>query len=94
MIVRIANEAQYRVDDAHHHRLDDLDNEVVAAVERGDEDGFRATFDELLRFVRTEGEELPEDDLHPSDFFLPPADLTFGEARDEFPGEGLIPEPA
>ena len=94
MIVRISNEGQYRLDDGHHGRLDELDDAVVKAVETGDEDGFHAAFEELLHFVRTEGEPLDADDLEPSEFILPPADLTLPEAREEFTGEGLIPDPA
>jgi hypothetical protein len=93
VIVRISNEGQYRLDDSHHARLDELDDAVVAAVERDDEDGFHATFEELLHLVRTEGEPLDADDLEPSEFILPPADLTFPEAQEEFSGEGLIPDP-
>ncbi len=33
-----------------------------------------------------------EDELEPSDLILPPADLTFAEAKEEFTGEGLIPD--
>jgi PspAA-like protein len=94
VIVRISNEGQYRLDDGHHHRLDELDNAVVTAVESGDEDGFHARFEELLHFVRTEGEPLDADDLEPSEFILPPADLTLAEAGAEFSGDGLIPDPA
>ena len=94
MIVRISNEGQYRLDDSCHARLNELDDAVVAAVERGDEDAFHAAFEELLHFVRTEGEPLEADDLEPSEFILPPADLTFVEAGQEFSGEGLIPDPA
>jgi hypothetical protein len=94
VIVRISNEGQYRLDDSHHQRLDDLDNTVVRAVEGDDEDGFHAAFEELLHFVRTEGEPLEADDLEPSEFILPPPDLTLAEAGEEFSGEGLIPEPA
>lgn len=96
MIVRISNEAQYELDDAHHTRLDDLDDAVVAAVEADDEDAFHERFEELLRFVRAEGRSLADDELHGSDYILPPADLTFPEARDAglFTGEGLIPDPA
>jgi hypothetical protein len=93
VIVRISNEGQYRLDDGHHHRLDALDDAVVQAVESGDEDGYHATFEQLLHFVRTEGEPLDADDLEPSEFILPPADLTFAEAGAEFSGEGLIPDP-
>jgi hypothetical protein len=94
VIVRISNEGQYRLDDGHHHRLDELDDAVVQAVAADDEDGFHAAFEELLHLVRTEGEPLDADDLEPSEFILPPADLTLEEARAEFSGEGLIPDPA
>jgi hypothetical protein len=94
VIVRISNEGQYRLDDGHHQRLNELDDAVVAAVERGDEDAFHASFEELLHMVRTEGQPLDADDLEPSEFILPPADLTFVEAGEEFSGDGLIPDPA
>jgi hypothetical protein len=93
VIVRISNEGQYRLDDSLHARLDELDNAVVAAVQADDEDGFHAAFEELLHVVRSEGEPLDADDLEPSEYILPPADLTFVEAGEEFSGEGLIPEP-
>jgi hypothetical protein len=94
VIVRISEEAVYELDDAHHARLDELDDAVVAAVDRADEDGFHEAWEELLRFIRTEGTTLPDDDLHPSDVILPPADLTFVEAGEDFTGEGLVPDPA
>lgn len=94
MIVRISNEGQFQLDDAHHRRLDELDDAVVHAVDAGDEDGFHAAFEELLAFVRREGRELSDDELEPSEFILPPADLSFVEAGEEFNGEGLIPDPA
>ncbi len=93
MIVRISGEGQYELDDAHHGKLDELDDLVVAAVDGGDKDGYDQRFKDLLTFVRTEGKELPDDDLHGSDFILPPSDLTFEEAGQEFTGEGLIPDP-
>jgi hypothetical protein len=94
VIVRISNEAQYRLDDGLHQRLNELDDAVVAAVEGGDEDAFHASFEELLQIVRTEGVPLGDDDLEPSEIILPPADLTFVEAGEEFSGDGLIPDPA
>lgn len=93
MIVRIFNEDQYRLSEDHHGTLDDLDDAVVAAVEAGDEDRFHVAFEELLDFVRTQGTVLGDDDLEASDFMLPPPDLTFVEAGQEFTGEGLIPDP-
>jgi hypothetical protein len=94
VIVRISNEGQYRLDDALHTRLNELDDAAVRAVESGDEDAFHAAFEELLQIVRSEGKELDDDDLDASDVILPPSDLSFVEAGEEFTGDGLIPEPA
>ena len=92
MIVRIAEEGQFELSDDLHARLNELDDATVAAVDRDDEDGFYAAFEELLQFVRG-GDHLADDDLSASDHILPPADLTFPEAGEEFTGDGLIPEP-
>jgi hypothetical protein len=94
VIVRISNEGQFRLDDGLHERLNALDDAAVGAVEAGDEDAFHAAFEELLHVVRTEGQELEDEDLDASDVILPPADLSFVEAGEEFTGDGLIPEPA
>jgi hypothetical protein len=94
VIVRISNEGQFRLDDGLHVRLNELDDAAVKAVESGDEDAFHAAFEELLHVVRTEGRELEDEDLDASDVILPPADLSFVEAGEEFTGDGLIPEPA
>jgi hypothetical protein len=94
VIVRISNEGQFRLDDGLHERLNELDDAAVAAVEAGDEDAFHAAFEELLQVVRTDGQELEDEDLDASDVILPPADLSFVEAGEEFTGDGLIPEPA
>jgi hypothetical protein len=94
VIVRISNEGQFRLDDGLHARLNELDDKAVKAVEAGDEDAFHAAFEELLQVVRTEGTELEDEDLDASDVILPPSDLSFVEAGEEFTGDGLIPEPA
>jgi len=94
VIVRISNEDQYRIDDARHAHLNELDDAVVAAVERDDEDAFHAAFEELLAFVRDQGAALGDDELEASEVILPPADTSFVEAGEEFTGEGLIPDPA
>jgi hypothetical protein len=92
VIVRIATEAQYRLPDADAERLNELDNQTVAAVEAGDEARFQELFDEMLQLVRTDGEQLDDDELVESDVILPPPDVTFDEAAAEFSGEGLIPD--
>jgi hypothetical protein len=91
VIVRIATEGQYRLDDEHAQRLNELDNAIVDAVEAGNEGTFRQLFDEMLEIVRSNGTEVGEDDLDASDVIIPPSDLTMEEAAEEFSGEGLIP---
>lgn len=93
MIVRILAEGQWDLDESHHHRLDELDDLVVAAVDAGDRESYATRFAELLDFVRSEGSPHDDEDLVESDFILPPADLTFDEAGQQFNGEGLIPDP-
>lgn len=92
MIVRIATDRQYKLPDEDAERLNELDNAAVKAVEDGDEEQFHELFDQMLTLVRTDGEELQEDDLEGSDVILPPPDLSFAEAASEFTGEGLIPD--
>jgi hypothetical protein len=92
VIVRISTENQYRLPDDDAQRLNDLDNEAVAAVEADDEDRFHATFEQMLELVRRDGQRLEDGALEGSDVILPPPDLTFEEARGEFTGEGLIPD--
>lgn len=90
MIVRISTEGQFQMPDTEGQRLNELDNEVVAAVEAGDEDRYHEVFESLLALVRA-GTPLGGEDLSESDVILPPPDLSFAEAGREFTGEGLIP---
>jgi hypothetical protein len=92
MIIRIASEDQYRLDDDVLARVNELDNAAVAAVEAGDRERFQQNFDALLALVRTEGTVIADDDLETSDVIIPPDDLSFEEAGAEFTGEGLIPD--
>ena len=92
MIVRIATEDQYRLPDEDAKRLNDLDNQAVAAVDADDEDRFHAVFEEMLQIVRQHGHRLGDDELEESDVILPPPDLSFAEAHHEFTGDGLIPD--
>ena len=92
MIVRIATEDQYRLPDEDAARLNELDNDAVAAVDAGDEDRFHEIFETMLALVRRDGHKLGDDEIEESDVILPPPDLSFVEARSEFTGEGLIPD--
>ncbi|MGH2879905.1 MAG: PspA-associated protein PspAA [Solirubrobacteraceae bacterium] len=92
MIVRISGEDQFRIDESLHAELNQLDATVVQAVESGDEATFKSAFPALLDFVRANGTIVGDDEIETSDLILPPDDLTFAEAGEEFTGEGLIPD--
>jgi hypothetical protein len=92
MIVRIAGEDQFRLDGSQEGRLQELDNAVLEAIERGDEAAFRSSLDALLEFVRSTGSRLGDDELAASDMIVPPADTTLDEAAANFNGEGWLPE--
>jgi hypothetical protein len=92
VIVRIANEGQYRLPDQHATRLNELDNQAVAAAEAKDEAKFNDLWQQMLTLVESDGEELGDDELVSSEVILPPRDISFEEACAEFTGEGLVPE--
>ena len=92
MIVRIANEGQFKLPDDHAARLNELDNEAVAAAEAKDEAKFNDLWQQMLTLVESDGEEVADDELVSSDVILPPRDVSFEEACAEFTGEGLIPD--
>ena len=91
MIVRIATEGQYNVPDEYAEKLNELDNAAVDAVEAGNEQTFRDVFGQMIELIRAQGTELGDDELEESDVIVPPPDLSFEEAGNEFSGEGLIP---
>jgi hypothetical protein len=92
VIVRIAEDNQYEFPDAQAEQLNELDNQVVEAVEAGDEARFEDLWGKMIELVRSAGTPGPDDELVGSDVILPPADTTFAEAAAEFTGEGLIPD--
>jgi hypothetical protein len=92
VIVRIATEGQYELGDADVSELNQLDDDVLAACEGGNEASFEAAFTKLLEFVRSKGSRLGEDVLVGSDVILPPPDVSIDEAKAELTGEGLIPD--
>jgi hypothetical protein len=92
VIVRISGEGQFRLPDEDAERLNELDNQAVAAVEQGDEEQFQELWEQMLDLVASDGNALDDDELVESDVILPPRDVTFEEACGEFTGEGLIPD--
>ncbi len=92
MIVRIAEDKQYEFPDDQAEQLNDLDNQLVGAVESGDQGQFADLWGKMIELVRSSGTPVGDDELVGSDVILPPEDITFAEAANEFTGEGLIPD--
>ena len=92
MIVRLSGEGQFELPEDDVKRLNELDNRAVSAVEQGDETGFRELWSQMLELVAGRGSPLPADELVESDVIMPPRDISFGEAKAEFSGDGLIPD--
>jgi hypothetical protein len=92
MIVRLMNEAQYRIDEALMGRLNELDERALVAADAEDEPELDRILDEMWQLVQAEGERLPDDDLSPSDAAVPPSDLTLEETKRLFSEEGFIPD--
>jgi hypothetical protein len=92
VIVRIAGEGQFRVPDEDQDKLNELDNAAVAAVDAGDEPSFADLWGQMLALIEADGNALDDDELVESDIILPPRDITLNEAKNEFTGEGLIPD--
>ncbi|MCX5587190.1 hypothetical protein ACFV0H_35065 [Streptomyces erythrochromogenes] len=91
MIVRIMGEGQLDVADSHFAQLNKLDDELLAEMEGGDEEGFRRTLGALLEAVRRLGAPLPDDALEPSELILPGPDASLDEVRQMLRDDGLIP---
>ena len=91
MILRILGEGQLEVPADSLHELNELDEALVAAVEKGDEGQFRTCLTSLVNRVREVGQPVPPDHLGPSDLISPGADATLDEVRELLSEEGLIP---
>ncbi|MDK1476751.1 hypothetical protein QNO07_25680 [Streptomyces sp. 549] len=91
MIVRIMGEGQVKLDDSHFAELNKLDDELLAEMESGDEDGFRRTLEALLDAVHQLGSPMADDVLEPSELILPERGATIDEVRAMLSDEGLIP---
>jgi hypothetical protein len=93
VIVRLmGGGGQFRVDEGLMPQLNALDEAAMAAAERGDEAELDAKLDEMAELVRSQGEELPEDDISASDIVIPPSDLTLEETRRFLTDDGFVPD--
>jgi hypothetical protein len=91
VILRILGEGQLEVSDDALLELNELDEVLIHAVEKGDEAEFHTALNNLVTKVRSVGKPVADDHLGPSEFILPAADATLDEVRDLLSDEGMIP---
>jgi len=82
VIIRILGEGRYEVPEADMPTVEQLDSELVDALERGDEATFSATLGDLIGEVRRSGKLLPADDLRTSGLAVPHEGSTLVEVKD------------
>jgi len=81
MIVRIMTDDQYRLDDSQLARVHQLDDALDAAMDAGDAAAFAAALQQLVAYVKQNGEPLPIDEVVASDLIIPAPDMSLDEAK-------------
>lgn len=90
MIIRILGEGQFLFDDSHLEDLNKIDNQIVDHVKNGDQNAYRQDLARMISTVKELGKPMSEKEIVPSAIIVPPADLSFEEAKDIFCNDGLI----
>jgi hypothetical protein len=91
VILRILGEGQLEVSDEALLELNELDDVLINAVEKGDEGLFQSSLANLVTKVRAVGKPVSDDYLGPSELILPGSDATLEEVRGMLDEDGLIP---
>lgn len=91
MIVRVLTEGQYYFPGAYIDELNQVDDQLVDAVETDNLEDFQRLLRQMLDLVREKGTPVSMDELVESDLVLPAPDLTLREAAGLFTGEGVVP---
>lgn len=89
MIVRILGEGQFELDAEEVASLEDLDKQLLAALEANDEPTFHDVLTQLVKKVRSEGTPVPPDRFVPSDLALPHETASLEELRDFLASEDV-----
>ena len=95
MIVRISGIGQYELNDQAVRQLDQLDTALTNAMNEGDAEEFSRQLSQIVQLVQSQGGQIADDRVVPSDVIVPPEDITLEEARQYMTDEGLMqPLPA
>lgn len=79
MIVRILDDGQYDIPDTETAAIDQLDTELIKAVEAGDDARYRTLVGAIIEAVHRSGRRLPGEYLGPSQLIVPGAHTTRAE---------------
>ncbi|HEX6382065.1 MAG TPA: hypothetical protein VF180_12545 [Acidimicrobiia bacterium] len=91
MILRILGEGQLKMSDDALLELNELDDVLSNAVDKGDEAEFQAALTNLVNKARAVGTPVADDYIGPSEVILPGPDATLEEVKELLSDEGLIP---
>lgn len=81
MIVRILGEGQYELPDTAADSLEQLDRELLEAMEAADEERFAGVLDQLLGRIRGDGKPVDAETIVPSDLTVPDEGATLEEVQ-------------
>jgi hypothetical protein len=90
VIVRILGEGQFEVPEDCVAKLEKLDDDLMKAVDSGDEAAFDAALLKVLAEVRTSCQPIPPEDIRSSDLVLPDSDSTLDDVREMLEGKGIL----
>lgn len=90
MIIRIMGEGQYWAPEALCEELNQIDNRIVQLVTEGDIEEYKKELARLISQIKERGEAVKHEEILKSDVIVPPADLSFAEAKDIFKGTGIF----
>ena len=81
MIIRILTEGQFNLPGRYIDELNEIDNQLVEAVEAEDREKLGQFLKQMQDFVKENGSPVPIDELVESDLILPEPDITLEEAQ-------------
>ncbi len=82
MIIRILGEGRYDVPEADIPAIEQLDAQLVDAMDHADEASFTGALADLIGQVRHTGTLIPADDLRTSELAVPHEGSTLDEVRE------------
>jgi hypothetical protein len=88
VIVRILGEGRYEVPEAELPVIEQLDAQLVDAIDRSDEAAFAGTLADLIGQVRHTGVLVPPDDVRTSSLAVPHEGSTLEEVQGLLAQEG------